>query len=85
MDNRTTPQSYQLLALAQLASNQKQEALATITSFVAGKTSEPMALLHSAQVYKANGVLDKVTALKTTLLPASYELGPEVYRQVTAL
>jgi tetratricopeptide (TPR) repeat protein len=85
VDNRTTPQSYQLLALAQLASNQKQEALATITSFVAGKTSEPMALLHSAQVYKANGVLDKVTALKTTLLPASYELGPEVYRQVTAL
>jgi tetratricopeptide (TPR) repeat protein len=85
VDNRTTPQSYQLLALAQLASNQKQEALATITSFVAGKTSEPMALLHSAQVYKANGVLDKVIALKTTLLPASYELGPEVYRQVTAL
>ena len=85
VDNRTTPQSYQLLALAQLASNLKQEALATITSFVAGKTSDPMALLHSAQVYKANGMLDKVTALKTTLLPASYELGPEVFKQVTAL
>ena len=85
VDNRTTPQSYQLLALAQLASNQKQEALATITNFVVGKTSEPMALLYSAQVYKANGMLDKVTALKTTLLPASYELGPEIYKQVTAL
>ena len=85
VDNRTTPQSYQLLALAQLASNLKQEALATITSFVAGKTSDPMALLHSAQVYKANGMLDKVTALKTALLPASYELGPEVFKQVTAL
>ena len=85
VDNRTTPQSYQLLALAQLASNQKQEALATITSFVAGKTSDPMALLHSAQVYKANGMLDKVTALKTTLLSAIYELGPEVFKQVTAL
>jgi len=85
VDNRTTPQSYQLLALAQLASNLKQEALATITSFVAGKTSDPMALLHSAQVYKANGMLDKVTALKTTLLPARYELGPEVFKQVAAL
>ena len=85
VDNRTTPQSYQLLALAQLASNLKQEALATITNFVVGKTSEPMALLHSAQVYKANGMLDKVTALKTALLPASYELGPEVFKQVTAL
>ena len=85
VDNRTTPQSYQFLALAQLASNQKQEALATITNFVVGKTSEPMALLHSAQVYKANGMLDKVTALKTALLPASYELGPEIYKQVTAL
>ena len=85
VDNRTTPQSYQLLALAQLASNQKQEALATITNFVVGKTSEPMALLHSAQVYKASGVLDKVTALKTALLPASYELGPEIFKQVSAL
>ena len=85
VDNRTTPQSYQLLALAQLASNQKQEALATITNFLVGKTSEPMALLYSAQVYKANGMLDKVTALKTALLPASYELGPEIYKQVTAL
>ena len=85
VDNRTTPQSYQFLALAQLASNQKQEALATITNFVVGKTSEPMALLYSAQVYKANGMLDKVTALKTALLPASYELGPEIYKQVTAL
>ena len=85
VDNRTTPQSYQLLALAQLASNLKQEALATITSFVAGKTSDPMALLHSAQVYKANGMLDKVTALKTALLPASYELGPEIYKQVISL
>ena len=85
VDNRTTPQSYQLLALAQLASNQKQEALATITNFVVGKTSEPMALLYSAQVYKANGMLDKVTALKTALLPASYELGPEIYKLVTAL
>jgi Tfp pilus assembly protein PilF len=83
--NRPAPQSYQLLALAQLASNQKQEALATITSFVAGKTSDPMALLHSAQVYKASGVLDKVTALKTALLPASYELGPEIFKQVSAL
>ena len=85
VDNRTTPQSYQLLALAQLASNQKQEALATITNFVVGKTSEPMALLYSAQVYKANGMLDKVTALKTALLPASYELGPEIFKQVSAL
>jgi len=85
VDNRTTPQSYQFLALAQLASNQKQEALATITNFVVGKTSEPMALLHSALVYKANGMLDKVTALKTALLPASYELGPEIYKQVIAL
>ncbi len=83
--NRPAPQSYQLLALAQLASNQKQEALATITNFVVGKTSEPMALLHSAQVYKANGVLDKVTALKTALLPTSYELGPEIFKQVSAL
>jgi len=85
VDNRPTPQSYHLLALAQLASKDTQKALTTITDFVAGKTSEPMALLHSAQVYKANGMLGKVAVLKTALLPASYELGPEIYKQVTAL
>ena len=83
--NRPIPQSYHLLALAQLALNQKQEALGTITNFVVGKTTQPMALLHSALVYKANGMLEEVGVFKTALLPARFELGPETYTQVIAL
>ena len=83
--NRPIPQSYHLLALAQLALNQKQQALSTITNHVDGKTSEPMALLHCALVYKANDMQEKVGPLKTALLPASFELGPLVYKKVLAL
>ena len=83
--NRPIPQSYHLLALAQLALNQKPEALETITNFVVGKTTQPMALLNSALVYKANGMLEEVGVFKTALLPARFELGPETYTQVIAL
>lgn len=85
VDNRAIPQSYHLLALAQLALNQKQQALSTITNHVDGKTSEPMALLHSALVYKANDMQEKVSLLKTALLPARFELGPQIYKKVLAL
>mgnify|MGYP005668404743 FL=1 len=44
-----------------------------------------MALLHSALVYKANGMLEEVGVFKTALLPARFELGPETYTQVIAL
>ena len=83
--NRAIPQSYHLLALAQLALNQKQQALSTITNHVDGKTNEPMALLHSALVYKANDMQEKVSLLKTALLPARFELGPQIYKKVLAL
>ena len=85
VDNRAIPQSYPLLALAQLALNQKKQALSTITNHVDGKTSEPMALLHSALVYKANDMQEKVSLLKTALLPARFELGPQIYKKVLAL
>ena len=85
VDNRATPQSYHLLALAELATNQNIKALRTIENYVEGKTSEPMALLHIALVYKANGFLEKVDPLKKALLPASFELGPVVYKKVLAL
>ena len=63
----------------------KDEALQTIESNVEGKTSEPMALLHSAQVYKANGFSDKVRPIKEELLDATYELGPLLAAEVKTL
>ncbi|CAM3379400.1 tetratricopeptide repeat protein [Aequorivita lipolytica] len=73
--NRATPETYQLLAYAQLKAGDKETALKTIEDYVVGKTSEPKALFHSALIYKANGMEDKVAALKEELMGASYELG----------
>lgn len=80
--NRPTPESYHLLALAQLANNQKKAALETIANHVESKTFEPMAQYYSALVYKANGVTDKVAKLKDELLGAGFELGPVLLQEI---
>ncbi len=76
IQNRATPETYQLLAYAQLKSGDKEGALKTIINYVEGKTSEPKALYHAALIYKANGLDEKVAAIKTELKTAYYELGP---------
>lgn len=83
--NRATPETYQLLAYAQLKNGQKEAALKTIEQYVEGKTEEPKALFHSALVYKANGMNEKVASLKEELLGASYELGPVKAKEIQKL
>jgi tetratricopeptide (TPR) repeat protein len=83
--NRPTPESYHLLALAQLINDQKQTALQTIKNHVDGKTFEPMAQYHSALVFKANGIDEKVNLLKKELLKAGFELGPVLLEEIEAL
>ncbi|MCZ4319394.1 hypothetical protein O4H26_10360 [Aequorivita viscosa] len=85
VNNRATPETYQLLAYAQLKVGQKEAALKTIENYVEGKTSEPKALFHAALIYKANGMTEKVAALKEELLEASYELGPVTVREIIKL
>jgi tetratricopeptide (TPR) repeat protein len=85
IENRATPESYQLLALAQLKANNPQEALKTIKHQVEGKTFEPVALYHSALVYKANGDIGKVKILKSELLKAEFEVGPVLFKKIQAL
>ena len=63
LENRATPETYHLLALAQLQNGMVKEALYTIETYVEGNTFEPMALFHSALVYKANGLTEKVSAI----------------------
>ncbi len=85
VDNRATPETYQLMAYAQLMAGQKEAALKTIENNVADKTSEPKALFHAALIYKANGKEDKVTTLKEELLGAKYELGPVTAKEIEKL
>ncbi|NND87692.1 MAG: tetratricopeptide repeat protein [Flavobacteriaceae bacterium] len=83
--NRATPETYHLLAYAQLKNNEPEKALRTIEDHVAGKTYEPMAQYHSALVYKANGELAKMSVRKEELLGASYELGPVTAAEIKKL
>ena len=85
INNRATPETYQLLAYAQLKTGHKEAALKTIEEYVAGKTEEPKALFHSALVYKANGMEEKVATLKEELLGATYELGPVKAKEIKKL
>ncbi|RMA64704.1 tetratricopeptide repeat protein [Ulvibacter antarcticus] len=85
VENRATPETYQLLAYAQLKSGDKEAALQTIETHVEGKTFEPKAAYCSALVYKANGLNDKVIPLKAELQDAAFELGPVMMRNVKDL
>lgn len=83
--NRATPETYQLLAYSQLKAGDKEAALKTIEEYVVGKTSEPKALFHSALIYKANGMKDKVAPIKEELMGAFYELGPLKAKEIEKL
>ncbi len=74
--NRATPETYQLLAYSQLMNGDKEAALKTIREHVEGKTDEPKALFHAALIFKANGMDEKVSEIKSELQSAYYELGP---------
>ncbi|MFT4850332.1 MAG: tetratricopeptide (TPR) repeat protein [Sediminicola sp.] len=80
--NRATPETYQLLAYAQLMAGMKTEALNTIENFVNDKTFEPKAAYTKAKVYEANGIMDKIPELKAELKEAAFELGPVIMREV---
>lgn len=83
--NRATPETYHLLALAQLKNNMVKEALKTIKTQVEGKTEEPMALIHAAYVYKANGMDKKVNTIKKELEEVSFEIGPVLSNKISEL
>ncbi|WP_144960256.1 tetratricopeptide repeat protein [Gillisia sp. Hel_I_86] len=85
IENRATPETYQLLALANLANGNKEKALAIINDHVVDKTFEPTALLTMAKIYKANMMPDMVIDIKEELLEAGYEMGPVKLREIHAL
>ena len=76
VNNRTTPQTYDLLAWSYYKHGDAKKALELIEKYVINKTSEPAVLYHIAEIYKANGKQTEVEALKKELLEATYELGP---------
>ena len=85
VENRPTPLSYDLLAWSYFNNNNPTEALKIVEQHVVGKTFEPEAQYHVAEIYKANGKLKEVAELKKELQEASYELGPLTSRVISSL
>lgn len=85
VNNRATPETYDLLGYALLANDEKGEALKIHQQYVIGKTFEPVAQLHTALIYKAHGMDQEVEALKTELLETEYEMGPVTYKKIQSL
>lgn len=73
---RPTAQSYDLLAWAYYKNGNINKAITIAENFVIGKTFEPEALLHTANILKANGQKKEAQEIKKELLGAIYELGP---------
>ena len=85
IENRPTPQSYDLLAWTYHNQGDTKEALEVMEKHVVGKTFEPEAMLHLAHIYKANGKLNEAKKLKRELLESAFELGPITTQKVKEL
>jgi len=85
IDNRPTPQSYDLLAWTYYNKGNYQNALEVAEAYVLNKTYEPEALFHLAKIYKANGKLVEARELKQELLEAAFELGPVMEQEINKI
>lgn len=83
--NRPTPETYDLKAYILTLKGDYKQALEIAQEHIIDKTFEPEANYHIAEIYKANGMLDKVKAIKQELLESSYELGPVLSKSIIKL
>lgn len=83
--NRPTPESYSWLGYSYFKNGDIQKAKKIMDTYVYGKTFEPALCYQAAEVYRANGELDKVNKLKVDLMGAIYELGPGMEKNINAL
>ncbi|MCB0382892.1 MAG: cell surface protein [Psychroserpens sp.] len=76
VENRPTPQSYDLLAWAYFNNGNLSKALQIVDRHIIDKTYEPETLYHVAEIYKAAGKIKDLEPLKKELLASTFELGP---------
>ncbi len=85
VNQRPTPDSYDLLSYAYLKMGDEKKALEIQEKFVINKTHEPLPKYHLAIIYKANKLIEKAQQLKEELLEAEYELGPNYSVKIQSL
>jgi hypothetical protein len=83
--NRSTPQSYDLLAWSLFKKGNISEALQIVEKHVINKTFEPVALYHIAEIYKVVGKTEELKPLKEELLASLFELGPTMEQKIKSL
>ncbi|WP_299444068.1 tetratricopeptide repeat protein [uncultured Aquimarina sp.] len=85
IQNRPTPQSYDLKAHILNLKGDHKEALAIVEKYILHKTYEPVANYHIAEIYKANNMQKAMDPIKEELLESGYELGPVTFGKILEL
>ena len=85
VEHRPTSQSYNLLAWSYFKNGDLNDAVRITQNHVVGHTAEPMALYHSAEIYKAAGMTKEANEIKKEISQSSYELGPIVAEKVSRI
>ncbi len=78
VNNRPTPQSYDLLAWTYYNMNKKDEALKIANVFIENKNHEPDALYHLGMIYAYAGNTKKARQFLKEANASGFELGPEL-------
>ncbi|WP_378184063.1 cell surface protein [Aquimarina sp. SS2-1] len=85
IQNRPTPQSYDLKAYILYLKGEHKKALDIAEKYIVNKTFEPMVNLHIAQIYKANNLQVKAKPIIGELMESSFELGPVTSQKIMNL
>jgi tetratricopeptide (TPR) repeat protein len=84
VNNRPTPESYDLLAWAKFKQGKRDEALSIVESFVAKRNFEPDAQYHLGVIYASAGNFVKAKNYLKQAAGSAFELGPEMESLVEA-
>lgn len=82
IQNRPTPESYDLLAWAYYNMGDFEKAYEIAKRFTINKSHEPSILFHNELILKANNKLTNENSNKEELLESLYELGPNLESQI---
>ena len=85
IENRPTPESYDLLAWSYFKLGEKEKALEVIQKHTIGKSFEPNIVYHNAEILKANNKTAEIAPMKEELLASVYELGPSLENKIKNL
>jgi tetratricopeptide (TPR) repeat protein len=82
VENRPTPETYDMLAWVFYNAGQKEKAFIIARNNVWKRTFEPVAAYHTAIIFADNGMKKEAKALLEECRESSFELGPIVTKDV---